>query len=124
MRHTAPTPEQLGGWHNWVDSRPECIRELIRRRNFDPWTLYRLKTTDQRVTLVGFHESEDDKKVTLMVDVSGDFNFVIQERVVFGVDPDDLEECDLPSEGEILGNCDLSQEEVDRILAEARKHYH
>jgi len=40
---------------------------------------------------------------TIIVTVSGKYNFVMFERNVFGIKPEDLEECDLPSEGEKVG---------------------
>ena len=105
MRHTQPTAENLAAWKKWVAERPESIRKVCER--FDPWTLYRLKTTGQRVYILSFSEPGLDGKVTCRVGVSGEFNLLTFERDVFGIDPDDLEECDLPGPDEQLGSLDL-----------------
>ncbi len=83
-------------WYEWVKTRPECIRVLCER--FTPDRLYRLKSTGSRVTIYSY--SEDN---TLTVDITGDYNAHMMDRRVFGINPDDLEECDLPAEDEILG---------------------
>lgn len=112
MKHTEPTPEQIEGYKAWVAERPEAVRKHAER--LDPWTLYRLKSTGQRVHLVGFDEMQGGK-VTCRVGVSGKFNMVTFERDVFGIDPDDLEECDLPEPEEQVGTLDLPIEEVRRL---------
>jgi hypothetical protein len=109
-RYTEPTEEQLTGWREWVEQRPDGVRQLAER--FNPWTLYLLKTTGQRVTIAAF-----DENGTVRVNVSGEFNLVSHERSVFGINPDDLEECDLPSADEPLGTFDLPIEEVRAQLA-------
>lgn len=105
MRFEQPTAEQERGWAKWVRSRPALVRATAER--FDPWSLYRLKSTGDRVVVMSF--SEDG---TLTVAVTGRFNRVWMERKVFGVDPDDLEPCDLPGPDEVLGSV-LSQDEVE-----------
>lgn len=65
------------------------VRDLCER--FPPNRLFLLKSTGQRVTIVSYFENG-----TLKVDVSASFNQVLFEREVFGISPDDLEECDLP----------------------------
>jgi hypothetical protein len=100
MRYAEPSAEQEAGWKEWVASRPHNVRVVAER--FEPWSLYRMKSTNQRVTLVSFGEQEDGK-VTLTVNVAGDFNFVVFDRQVFGIDPDDLEPCDLPPRDAITG---------------------
>lgn len=84
-----PTPQQEASWRKWVADRPLCVRAVAER--FQPWNLYRMKDTGHRVTLVSFGEDG-----TMRVFVSAKFNLVAFERQVFGVDPDSLEECDLP----------------------------
>ncbi len=111
-RYTEPTVEQIHAWKTWVTERPAHIRTVIER--FDPWTLYRMKSTGQRVTVQGFSGSENDK-VTLTVAVTGQFNLVTHERAVFGISPDDLEECDLPEPTEQLGSMLTSQQVEDNI---------
>lgn len=84
-------------WEEWVETRPPVIQEMCRK--YRPGTLYKMKSTGQRVYLLSYAE---DKTVT--VAVTRDFNFVIYDRNVFGVDINDLEECDLPEESEPLGS--------------------
>lgn len=95
-----PTPEQEAGYREWVAGRPAAVRAVAER--FEPWSLYRMKKTGQRVTVQSFGEAEDGR-VTLTVFVSAEYNLTLFERGVFGVDPDDLEPCDVPTEGELTG---------------------
>ena len=117
-RYTQPTAEQLGAWQEWLALRPLHVRTIAER--FDPWTLYRLSSSGHRVTVQSFDEDESGG-VTLKVFVSGEFNLVAFERVVFGIDPDDLEECDLPDAGEQVGSADLDPERGAQAL---RRHSH
>src|ERR1700733_11826949 len=98
-RFCEPTKEQLAGWNKWVMDRPLHVRVIAER--FEPWSLYRMQSTDHRVTLVSFDE-EENKRVTLRVNVSAEFNFVSFERCVFGIDPDDLTPCELPTPDEVV----------------------
>ena len=52
--------------------------------------------------------------MTLKVQVNARYNFVAFERNVFGVDPEDLEECDLPAEADPVGSV-LSQDDVEAM---------
>lgn len=92
------TPTQERMWAEWITQRPEIIQTVAREHNLRGDLLYRLKNTDQHVTLHSF--SEDG---TLTVNVLDAFNqhlFVhrafpgFNERHVFGILPSDLEECD------------------------------
>lgn len=83
-------------WIEWAKDRPEVIQKLAER--FKPWKLYRLKSSNHRVLLYSFYEDG-----TLCVIVSGQYNLVGFERRVFGIKPDDLEECDLPGPDELVG---------------------
>jgi hypothetical protein len=94
-------------WAEWVSTRPACVQELCRR--LPPNRLYRYN--GYRVTLYSY--SEDN---TVTVDISGEFNCVIFERHVFGVSPDDLEECDLPTEGEVTGALLTEDEDIEAHL--------
>ena len=98
-----PTDEMKAEWAEFVASRPDVVRKVAER--FNPWTLYRIGKDGHRVTLYSFGEHEDGS-VTLSVNVTGEFNCVMFERRVFGIKPEDLEECDLPDEGEIDDNID------------------
>lgn len=104
-RFTDPTPEQVTGWNEWISTRPNQIQEIAKR--FDPWSLYRMKSTGQRVTIASFFENG-----TISVNITGDFNATLFDSNVFGIDPDDLEPCDFPEEGEVLGTM-MSPNEVD-----------
>lgn len=112
-----PTEENRTKWTAWVAERPPLVRVVAER--FFPWKLYRMKSTGHRVTVVSFEDHFDDS-VTLKVAVTGRFNLVAFERVVFGVDPDDLEECDLPAEGEPVGSAGLPAREVRKRIKKGR----
>ena len=107
-----PTPEQEAGWRAWVASRPPAVRAAAER--FDPLSVYRLKTSGQRVTLFSFSEAPDGT-VTLTVNVTGAYNAVICDRGVFGIHPDDLEPCELPGPEEPVGTL-LSPTEVEQNI--------
>ena len=107
-----PTAEQRAQWAAWVASRPEPVRTIAGKLN--PWELYRLKDTGQRVTLQAF--SEDG---TVRVQVSGQYNLIVYGRDVFGIHPSDLEPCDLPGAEETLGEL-LTQDEALAITDQYR----
>jgi hypothetical protein len=95
-------PEQEDQWKRWVKARPKVIRDLIKKHNFRFDRLYLLKTTGQRVTLFAFWDDG-----TVQVDVRAKFNQHIaafrilgslNERRVFNIKPEDLEECDWDGE--------------------------
>jgi hypothetical protein len=83
------------GWNEWVATRPPIIQEMCRR--LPPDRLYRIKDA-HRCTIVAY--SEDG---TVRVNVSGEHNFLMFDREVFGINPNDLTECDLPDENEVVG---------------------
>lgn len=99
-----PTAEQEQGWAAWVETRPPLVRDVARR--FEPWSLYRLKSTGQRVTIRSIATDG-----TLTVNVTGQFNLISHARAVFGIDADDLEPADLPGPDEPVGEA-MSQREV------------
>lgn len=101
------------GWAEWLAERPEGVRRLCER--FQPDRLYLLKSSGHRVTIMSY--SEDD---TMRVYVSGQFNFVTFEREVFGIKPEDLEECDLPPKGEPLGTMLTEKADIDAFVDEVR----
>ncbi len=103
------TAEQQQEADEWLKSRPPVIQELYAKCPAD--RLYLLKTSGHRVTIFSYSEGG-----TLTVTVSGDFNQVMFERNVFGIKPEDLEECDLPGPGEEVGVALKTQEEVDAYL--------
>ena len=108
-RYYEPTPEHHAIWIEWVSTRPANVRAVAER--FDPWSLYLLKPTGQRVTIHSFSE-EKDGAVSLTVNVLREFNAVLFERQVFGINPDDLEPCELPDSSEPVGAV-LSHTEVE-----------
>lgn len=112
-----PSAEQVAEWRGWVSGRPENVRAVAEK--FDPWSLYRIKSTGQRVTLVSFGEQEDGD-VTLTVNVTGQFNLIAFDREVFGVEPDDLEPCDPPDKGEIVGTVLTDEGDIDAYVDEIR----
>jgi hypothetical protein len=99
---TEPTDKEKLDWKEWVANRPECIRSMIEKFEFTPWKLYKLQPHGHRVTLVSFEEHKDSPP-TLKVAITAQFNLIVFERGVFGVKPEDLEECDLPSPNEPVG---------------------
>ena len=90
------SPERRAAWDEWVASRPPVVRDLCEKLPMD--TLYRLKGGGQRVTLYSYNENG-----TVTVAVSRLYNLVVFERMVVGVEPDDLEECELPLPDERVG---------------------
>lgn len=105
-----PTAEQEAGWAAWVAERPPAVRAVAER--FDPWSLYRLKSSGHRVLIYSFDEADP---VTLTVDVLARYNQLAFERRVFGIPPDDLEPCEPPAADEPVGAA-LTQEEVGENL--------
>lgn len=101
--------EQKKAWDEWVATRPSVIQEMCKR--FPPDRLYRLKTSNNRVTLYSYSESG-----TLTVNVTGEYNAIVFDRQVFGIKPEDLEECDLPSADEITGTVLTEKEDVESFI--------
>ena len=94
-RFIEPDDNNVRDWNEWVESRPATVKAIAKR--FDPWSLYWMRSTGQRVTLYSINENG-----TVSVNVLRMWNFVVQERRVFGVDPDDLEACDNTAPFELL----------------------
>lgn len=103
-----PPQEAIAEWDKWAKHRPKVIKDLAKR--FKPWELYRMKSTGHRVTLLSF--SEDG---TMRVNITAQYNLLVFERQVFGIDPDDLEPCDLPGPDEHVGVM-MSGEDVDENI--------
>jgi hypothetical protein len=79
-----------------------------------------MKSTGHRVTLYSFGERTDGGKISLTVNVLGAFNLVTFERRVFGIDPDDLEPCDLPEKGEPVGALLTEENDIESDLEATR----
>jgi len=78
----------------WLGSRPKIVQEVAKL--LPPDRLYLMKSTGNRVYLHAYAEDG-----TVSVVVSQEYNCVFFSRIVTGVSPDDLEECDLPTDSEI-----------------------
>lgn len=115
MRYKQPTAKNERLWKEFVASLPAVTRKVAER--FDPWTLYRLKPHNHRVYVLSFSDQGADGNVKCRVGISGEFNLVTFEREVFGIDPDDLEECDLPGPDEQVGSLDLPIDVVKNLRA-------
>lgn len=93
--------KQVEMWDEWMKERPPVIQEMIFKFNLRPDNLYKIKSTGQVVML---HSLSEDSTVT--VNILADYNtskFMMGfDRQVFGIDPADLEECDLPEGKEIV----------------------
>ncbi len=108
-----PSPEEETGYKEWLAERPPNVRAVAER--FDPWSLYKFKSgSNNRVVVISFQEHKDGI-VTLTVRVSAQYNAVMFERDVFGIRPDDLEPCDIPSTDEPHGAL-LTTEEVEENI--------
>lgn len=103
------TAEQDQYHAEWLAERPQAIKDLVAK--LPPDRLYRLKTTGHRVFLYAY--SEDG---TVTVAVTGQFNALPFERRVFGIAPEDLEECDLPDPDEPVGSLDLPQPLLKKLF--------
>lgn len=117
VRLHEPTPDEESAWKEWVSKRPENVRRVA--EHLEPWTLYRMKSTGHRVTLISFDEHENGG-VTLRVRVGAEHNYLTFERQVFGISPDDLEPCELPGKDEPLGAIFTTDDEIDRFINAAR----
>lgn len=100
------TETQKQIYADWVANRPEVVRNILDRNNLHMDRLYRLKTTGQNVVLYSISENG-----TVTVHVLEKYNmhkkhphFPFEERAVFGIDPADLEETDLPEGVQMEGS--------------------
>ncbi len=92
-----PGPEMRAKYAEWLATRPANVRAVAER--LVPWELYRMKTTGQRCTVDKYAE-ELDGRVTLTVTIRAAVTpMAAFDYGVFGVDPDDLEACDVPTDG-------------------------
>ena len=94
---------------DWVSTRPPVVQDLCRR--FPPDRLYRIKDSGHRCTIYSYAEDG-----TMKVNVTGQFNFLTFDRQVFGIKPENLEECDLPGEDEHLGTAFTDEGEIDSLI--------
>lgn len=86
MRKILENPELKA----WYEQRPPAIKAMIDKA--PPSNLYKLKTTGQLVFICSYEESEPgDPSETVCVSVTRDFNLIVMERNVFGINLSDLE---------------------------------
>lgn len=97
----------------WVATRPPVIQEMCRR--LPPDRLYLIKSTGQRCTLHSYSENG-----TVTVDITGQYNRILYDRRVFGVDAGELEECDFPASDEPIGTILTTPEEVEAHITMRR----
>jgi hypothetical protein len=90
----------------WVATRPPVIQRLCKR--LPPDRLYLIKSTGQRVTVYSWSENG-----TVTVDITGRYNLITFDRQVFGVDPDDLEECDFPPSDQPIGTILTDEADIE-----------
>lgn len=111
------TPKQEKELEEWTCGRPPHVEAIVRK--YPPDRLYRIKETGHRGTIRVYQEHTDGS-VTVSLQVDGRFNRVLFSRVVFGIKPEDIEECDLPAPGEDLGDTSqeagYTQDDVKNIL--------
>lgn len=76
----------MDAFRAWKADRPECVQRLIELCM--PDRLWRLKTTGQRGYIVGYFEN-GTLRLEFPMELNHDWDLQ-----VFGISPDDLEECD------------------------------
>ncbi len=114
-----PSDLMRAQFRGWAEERPPRIRETIERLQLAPWKLYRLDSdrASHRVYISSFGEPRDpNAPITVRVMVTGEFNLVAMEREVFGIDPEKLVECELPTKDEPLGSAGLTVEQVRQMM--------
>lgn len=88
-----PVPEDaVQEFEEWMSTRPESVRAIGAR--LKPWKLYLLKTTGQRVYPIAYSE-DGTVRVAIEQHYNPDHLFIVPFEV-FGIDANDLEECDIP----------------------------
>ena len=103
------TEMDQGAWDEWVKTRPKIVQDLCEQ--FPPDRLYQLYGTGHRVTIHSY--SEDG---TMTVIVSGEYNLVTFERRVFDIKPEEITECDLPTNDELLGSCLTKKKDIEKFI--------
>lgn len=100
-------------WDEWVESRPPIVLALCEK--FPPNRLYKMKDSGHRVTIHSYCEDG-----TLTVNVTGEFNRLCFNRKVFDVPQDNLEECDLPGDDEVLGTILTDPNQINEYIDSIR----
>ena len=112
------TAKEKKEWNGKVKKQPKHVRDIASK--LDPWKLYRLKSTGDRVIVLGFNEGEENG-VTVRVEINAKYNLVPFERNVFGIDPNDIEECDLPGPNERLGDLGFTIKQYKDFMSQQKK---
>lgn len=99
-RYREPSEVEERMWRAWCASRPPDIEEVALR--FEPWAVYRRKSTGHVVVVTCITEYHEGSP-TVMVRIAGEFNKTAGEHTVQGVQPDDLEPCEVPDPRECAG---------------------
>ncbi|MGE0652020.1 MAG: hypothetical protein AB7P12_09745 [Alphaproteobacteria bacterium] len=108
-----PTPELRADWKEWAKGRPTIVQENARK--YPWWELFLLKTTGQRVSCMAYAEDG-----TVRVLIQPQFNsMLVHPREVFGIDPNDLEPCDIPDPATII-NPTFEAESIDEMRVRVR----
>lgn len=93
------TPGQAQSWAHWVESRPKVLQEVCKK--IKPNVVYKLDETNRLVILLGFNINKTTEAVTcavLVPQLLQQDKFVLNTFVVGYVDPNDLNEVDLPKD--------------------------
>ncbi len=104
------SPLQKQIYDNWLAERPAAIREMSEQYALSPDELFLLKTTGQRVVLNSLNENG-----TVTVTVLPEYNrhkVVAVPFSVFGINPADLEPCELP---ELVTQVVMDDAEVEAL---------
>ena len=119
-RHADPTPEQVQDWDEWVSERPKAVREnspAVRSQTVEalpaPW----VRTPGHALYFRSMPEAGGRFAAHAQGGRQRTFPNLLAfgPRRVFGIKPEDLEECDLPSEDAPLGSI-LSGDEVSAAV--------
>lgn len=95
------------GWRRWVNSRPQVIQKMC--KSHPPNRLYKMPS-GHCCKIYSY-----DENGTMTVNVTGEYNLVAFARSVFGMKPEELVECDLPNDDELVGEF-LNQDEAKIFL--------
>jgi hypothetical protein len=114
VRPYHPTSEEEQMYNDWVAELPEKVRNIAQK--FDVYSLYRLKSTGHRCVIISFDEDVETKEITLKVSITGKFNKIPFDRIVFGILPDDLELCELPAPNEELGTMLTNVKDIRKLV--------
>lgn len=90
------TADELKALNKWIKQLPKSCRKIAEK--YPPTKLYFDKSCKLRVVIISYYENG-----TVGTSVLGKYNLITFERNVFGVQPGDLSECDLPSPNEKVG---------------------